>query len=201
VFWPFTYYAFTSHTPREVIDSGEDYYKFEWLGVWDDSPGASWRNKARMALESRGFSLHMTDSEERLFLHYVAQDGKEEHVQFLLGRGADVAAVDKLGRTALYYAVKNGHETTVEILLDGGALPTAADHNGWTVLHEAASRGNALLVIVLIGRGENPRAKDKLGTTVLHAAVRSTEAEDVIAFLLGLDVEVDSADRYYNTPH
>lgn len=199
VLWPFTYYAFNPEISWEVLDTGEYYYKVDWLGVWDDS-GGTWRERLHKTLVSYGFSLNMTDSEERSLLHFVAQDGKEEYVQFLLQRGADVAAIDKLGRTAIFYAAENGHEMTVRTLLNAGALPSAVDRDGQTVVHHAARSGNASLVELLIDRGADVMARDKFDTTVLHTAVRSKEAESVITLLLSHGVEINSVDRYCNPP-
>lgn len=154
----------------------------------------------RKSLKNHGFSLQMTDSEQRSFLHFVAREGADEYVEFLIRNVVDVGATDKLGRTPLYYVVERSHENTVRILLDAGASPEAADQGGWTILYEAASHGNLSIWNALIDHGVDLTAKNKLGEYVLHAAVISEEAEGIITILLNYGFIIDILDKHSNTP-
>ncbi|NP_001158858.1 myotrophin-like [Oncorhynchus tshawytscha] len=54
-------------------------------------------------------------------LHYAADCGQAEMLEFLLSKGADVNAPDKHGITPLLSATYEGHLTCVKILLEKGA--------------------------------------------------------------------------------
>uniref|UniRef100_A0A3B4BX10 Uncharacterized protein n=1 Tax=Pygocentrus nattereri TaxID=42514 RepID=A0A3B4BX10_PYGNA len=54
-------------------------------------------------------------------LHYAADCGQVEMLEFLLSKGADVNAPDKHGITPLLSATYEGHLACVKILLEKGA--------------------------------------------------------------------------------
>ncbi|XP_067928889.1 myotrophin-like isoform X2 [Watersipora subatra] len=60
-------------------------------------------------------------SEGRYPLHFAADYGQLEVLNYLISKGADVNAEDKYGITPLLSAIFEGHESCVEALLKKGA--------------------------------------------------------------------------------
>jgi ankyrin repeat protein len=77
------------------------------------------------------FSNNKTDVnssiEGRPLIHYAADYGQRDIIQFLIDNGANVNAVDKHGISALLAAIWEGHTECVRLMLQRGA-----DKNGKT---------------------------------------------------------------------
>lgn len=128
-------------------------------------------------------------------LHWVAaQEGSDEIVRLLIGRGADVEAKDDYGLTPLHYAVREGNEAAVRLLINRGADVNANDDEGMTVLHYAADNIYEALVKLLIDRGANIEARDDGGRTSLYLAAfprDKTTAQLLIAAGADLDAKAN----------
>ncbi|KAM4614934.1 myotrophin [Polymixia lowei] len=57
----------------------------------------------------------------RAALHYAADHGQTEILEYLLSKGASIDAPDKYGITPLLSAIYEGHVSCVKILLEKGA--------------------------------------------------------------------------------
>uniref|UniRef100_A0AAY5K852 Myotrophin n=1 Tax=Esox lucius TaxID=8010 RepID=A0AAY5K852_ESOLU len=80
----------------------------------------------RNGFHVRSYRLHEEDVNRTLEggrkpLHYAADCGQAEMLEFLLSKGADVNAPDKHGITPLLSATYEGHCSCVKILLEKGA--------------------------------------------------------------------------------
>lgn len=67
-------------------------------------------------------------------LHYAADCGQLEILEFLLLKGADINAPDKHHITPLLSAVYEGHVSCVKLLLSKGADKTVKGPDGLTAL-------------------------------------------------------------------
>jgi ankyrin repeat protein len=130
----------------------------------------------------------------------AAGAGREEIVQLLLEKGADLNAqcpervitkgkkrprkITKYGGTALMYAVRGGHTGTVRLLLDKGADPNLLDDKqGLTAMHWAVFRNQQAALQTLLDKGANPGVKDKRGFTPLVMAAHYAKP-DIVSLLL-----------------
>jgi ankyrin repeat protein len=159
--WPVLYYVF-SWTPL-----GQQKRDFNGFSIWGQS--REYRDKVLAGLELHGFTLTIKDSLGRTFLHYAANECKDEHVRFLLGQGLDAAAADDLGWTPLHWAAEKGVESIVRMLLDSGAFASAKDRKGRTPLG-CAAEAEEKVVLTLLAAGADASAADEKGWTPLHCA-------------------------------
>ncbi|XP_063073493.1 myotrophin [Engraulis encrasicolus] len=72
-------------------------------------------------------------------LHYAADCGHREVVEFLVSRGADVNAADKHGITPLLSAIYEGHLSCVKLLLEKGADKERKGPDGLSAFEAAES--------------------------------------------------------------
>ncbi|UYV76398.1 hypothetical protein LAZ67_14000288 [Cordylochernes scorpioides] len=66
----------------------------------------------------------------RLPIHYAADYGQAEVVNYLIEKGADVNAQDKYGITALLAAIWEGHTKCVKLMIEKGAKKTGLTPDG-----------------------------------------------------------------------
>lgn len=90
----------------------------------------------KTAIESQNFEINQ-DINGRTLLHYAADYGQTEVVDYLISKGADVNALDKHGITAILAAIWEGHTTCVKLLLNSGALKNGKAPDGTSYLDSA----------------------------------------------------------------
>ena len=148
-------------------------------------------------------------SEVKWPLTVAAKELHGDVVEFLLTRGAIVDADNDDGATALHEAGANdtyGDESisvqrlaTLHSLLAHGANVNARDSRQRTPLMSNARDAKAMAL--LIDHRADVKAKDSSGRTALHyAATSHWNTSDSITLLLDRGSEVDTRDRYGNTP-
>ena len=153
-------------------------------------------------------------------LHYAAAEGRQEVVELLIARGADLDAKDNVGRTPLGMAALEGKRDVAELLITKGAAVTLhvhaalgdlgqveqalakgepvdlRDDHGRTALHDA---GSAAVVELLISKGADVKASNEGGMTPLHYAAARGQSE-VAELLLEKGADVDALDNWETTP-
>lgn len=155
-------------------------------------------NEVRYYLDS-GVSVDMTDGRETA-LHLACYRGREDVVQLLLERNADVNARDlQFGSTGLHLACISGHTTIVKRLLDKKADINAADANGKTSLHVACSRNNESVVSLLLANGVFVDSRNDENETALHHACAQGK-ENIVKMLLDNNADVNAVNKCYETP-
>lgn len=93
-------------------------------------------------------------------------NNKNNVMQVLIARGADVNAKDGTGDTALMEASFHGYHDVVQLLLAKGADANATDSMGRNALLRACERGGHLDVVqLLIAKGADVNAKNNRGQT------------------------------------
>lgn len=73
-------------------------------------------------------------------LIWAARNGRQEVVQYLMEKDADLASKSYLKMAPLHHAVNNNYEEIIRGLLDKSADVNAQDEMGNTPLHYAAKR-------------------------------------------------------------
>lgn len=129
-------------------------------------------------------------------LHCAARSGKEETVQLLLDRGADVLAVDKEDLTPLDAALSQGREEIVQLLVNYGADVDALHGKYGTRLHHAARSGDERAVRILLKVGADPNlyrdgkplpkypAGNPLQEAIYHGTQNPRGHENIVKLLL-----------------
>ncbi|KAI5614892.1 myotrophin [Silurus asotus] len=92
---------------------------------------------ARLFSATQDEDVNRTLEGGRKPLHYAADCGQVEMVEFLLSKGADVNAPDKHGITPLLSATYEGHVSCVKILLEKGADKDRKGPDGLSALEAA----------------------------------------------------------------
>ncbi|XP_005094277.1 myotrophin [Aplysia californica] len=85
------------------------------------------------AVEKEGVNVNKAIT-GRLPLHYAADYGQTEVINYLISKGALVNAPDKYGITPLLSAIFEGHTDCVKLLLEKGADKTGRSPDGATYI-------------------------------------------------------------------
>ncbi|THD19696.1 Ankyrin repeat domain-containing protein 42 [Fasciola hepatica] len=117
-----------------------------------------------------GASVNEVDSLSFTPLHWAANVGAIEILQFLLWRNADPLCVTKQGWTAMHIAALRGFEHCIQSLADRGVCLSTQDMHGQSPGHLAAIHGNSSCLMTLLRRGADVETVDCNGWTMLHAA-------------------------------
>ncbi|XP_071583095.1 myotrophin isoform X1 [Heliangelus exortis] len=107
------------------------------LFLWGDTPdsmnrGSKGQREFICEEFCNGEDVNRTLEGGRKPLHYAADCGQLEILEFLLLKGADINAPDKHNITPLLSAVYEGHVSCVKLLLSKGADKTVKGPDGLT---------------------------------------------------------------------
>lgn len=103
-------------------------------------------------------------------LHWAAQGGHVEIVDFLIERGAVVDIQNVADETPLHYAAALGHSEVVKLLVEKGASLNLRTITGETPLHYSTNLGQFESVQLLIEKRADLNAKNNEGRTPLDYA-------------------------------
>ena len=125
-------------------------------------------------------------------LHYAAETGDVEMLEFLIGLGADVNMTDReYGTTPFFVAMEYGNVEIVKSLINAGADMTVQNKNGRTFAHEAVYQGGIENIKLLLELGVDINIRDKYGKTLIHEAAHCGEIKNIKLLLdQGADIEV-----------
>jgi ankyrin repeat protein len=155
---------------------------------------------ARERLERRGISLdqvfdvllkagtdvNMPDKEGATVLLSAASEGEAQLVEWLLGKGASIAARDTSGNTALHAVLSRRPDSVadvVRLLVDRGIDVNVRGENGSTALGMAATDDrNLALLKYLVSKGADITIGDDDGVAPLGAAF-NTDSKKNTAYL------------------
>jgi ankyrin repeat protein len=105
----------------------------------------------------------------------ASRRGRNEVVQLLVARGADLEYLSDAGNTALMLARS---APTTKILLDAGAQIDVQNNSGQTALHISARANDSDRIKLLLERGANPEVVDRRGQFAEELA--QGEAKDIL---------------------
>jgi hypothetical protein len=86
-------------------------------------------------------------------LHWAADGGHVDCINYCIEMGANVNAHTGAGSTPLHFASTNGNVNVVRVLLNAGALVDATDRFGWTPLNCTIQYERVAVSPYLIDRG------------------------------------------------
>ncbi|XP_059179268.1 myotrophin-like [Physella acuta] len=86
-------------------------------------------NDIKTLVEKEGVNVNK-EIQGRLPLHYAADYGQTEVIEYLISKGAKVNAPDKYGITPLLSAIFEGHTASVRLLLEKGADKSGKSPDG-----------------------------------------------------------------------
>jgi ankyrin repeat protein len=127
-------------------------------------------------------SVEKPDGTKWTMLKWAAQEGLEDRIRDLIGKGVNLDAVDDEGLTALHWAISYRHETTAWLLIRHKANINISDNKGYTPLHLAVEMGHSSLIWLLLENGAGVNVATKFGKTALHLA--STGGHTSVVWLL-----------------
>ncbi|HEX4878153.1 MAG TPA: tetratricopeptide repeat protein [Chitinophagaceae bacterium] len=105
-------------------------------------------------------------------LQWAAAAGKNEAVEYLLGKGADINASHTSDKgTPLLYAIQSGHSLNAELLINKGADVNKANSGGTTPLMAAVDAKNIALCILLWKNKADLLVKNNEDNTALDIAL------------------------------
>ena len=110
-------------------------------------------------------------------LMVAAYEGREEILEQLIGRGANLEAKDESGYTALMFACNAGKAGCVAKLLAARADVNACDKDGSNPLMFAAQHGNNAIVTLLLQAGADPNVVGTHGLSAIGFAQQNGHAE------------------------
>ena len=128
-------------------------------------------------------------------LHQAVNQGRQEIIELLIAKSADVNVKDMLFNfTALDWAVKLKKTVTIKLLHKHGGKSAAQDS-----IHIAASLGNIEAVKKHLAAGTDVNAKDQNGKTPLHYAAWKGHKE-IAELLIANGADVNAKDDKGGTP-
>jgi ankyrin repeat protein len=151
-------------------------------------------------LVDKGADVNGRGRWNRTALHWAAEDGREEIVDFLLTKGARSDMRDCAGNTPLRDAFRCGQVGVVQMISQHIGEEGLVERSqwGWTALMEASGCGRLSAVQVLVeivGLEE----RDVEGRTALHWAAIGGH-EETNAFLLSIGAQTNSREKAGRTP-
>ncbi|APR98798.1 ankyrin repeat domain-containing protein [Wolbachia endosymbiont of Folsomia candida] len=108
-------------------------------------------------------------------LHFAAQSGNTETVEFLLKEVAEVDVKNGIGDTPLIIAIENGHRNIVQLLRRNQADIHIQNDDGQSLLHLAAKGNNIVAAQILLEEGLDSYAQDNSGATPLDLAKKRAQ--------------------------
>ena len=143
--------------------------------------------------------LDTLDAHDRTALHFAANAGGEECVEYILEACPEAAqAVDEDGATPLHLAVTGRQRSCAEMILEAGADVNRGDSSGVRPVHHAAGLGSVKLLELLIAAGADLTLMSGAGTP-LHWAAGNGHL-DAVRCLLDEGAACDSQNAQGVTP-
>jgi ankyrin repeat protein len=133
-------------------------------------------------LVDKGADPNTTNGWGSPFIHWCAEKGRIDLIDFALEKGADVNAVNKSGETALHKAAQLGIVNVINHLIDSGANINHKNIYDTTPLFVAARSDQPEAVKTLLARGADPSIRNYNGVSAAQKA--KEKGHDAIVTLL-----------------
>jgi ankyrin repeat protein len=132
-------------------------------------------------------------------IHFAANAGNLEMVNYLLSQGADPKTLTNAGTSSLHYAALNGNVDIIKLFLEKGIELDIQNNQSATPFYYAAMQGHAEAVTYLLDQGAAIDTKDQTGRTALHFIAMSGNV-DLATKLIQKGLNPELVDLYQKTP-
>lgn len=208
----------TTNRPKSVlVDSNNNILQIRKMPPLLENP--SYDEVAYCVITDQG----KADRNDWTPLHFAAQAGQTDIVEYLITNGADVNAENIEGKAPLQFAADNDHKEIVKLLIDKGADVSlhvathmgdlarakslieegagvnAEDFGGETPLHIAAAKGHKEIAELLIAKGADVNTKNNWDWTPLHTAAAKGH-KDIVEYLVCKGSDVNIRENEGKTP-
>lgn len=166
---------------KEAIEKGNDPLAFTpsafdptVLAINNEAPNAT----IKYMLEQPGITVSRLTHDGRVYLHWAANRGNAEIVEYLLAKGADINAEDSRGSTPLAFSAGQPNAAVYEAFFKAGIDPKKKYRDGANLLLlSIAGDKDLVLTNYFISRGMSLNDKDDKGNTAFDYAARSGNIE------------------------
>ncbi|TXK33294.1 ankyrin repeat domain-containing protein [Pontibacter qinzhouensis] len=138
-------------------------------------------------LEQPGNTHDKITHDRRHYLHWAANRGNTEIMEYLIGKGANVSFEDSHGTTPLNFAAGSGQQNTkvYDLLIANGANPKKElNQNGANALLLAAASDKDLnLINYFVSKGLDLKSTDAMGYNAFSYAARGGNVEQLKALV------------------
>jgi ankyrin repeat protein len=145
-------------------------------------------------LIAHGVDVNAATEDGETPLAWAARGGKNEMIEILLAKGADLEAA---GGAPMVDAAFRGHQETIQLLVDRGASVNTPDVHGRTPLMSCVRTGNVELGEFILKKGADVNHRGFRGQTALFGAAQQGQAQ-LVASLLTAGARPDIPDSTYS---
>jgi ankyrin repeat protein/glyoxylase-like metal-dependent hydrolase (beta-lactamase superfamily II) len=150
--------------------------------------------KVKSLLQKDSTLLDTNGENKKAPLHWAAEAGRLEIVEFLIAKGADINILNVASETPLHYAATYGHKEVVDLLLKKGAKVNVIDQSKRTPLFLTGYSGYKDSVKLLLAAGAEVNLKDNRGYSPLRwAALRGHKEIVDMMIAKGADITIHEA--------
>jgi len=142
------------------------------MAINNDAPAAT----IKFLLEQPGNTVSKSTHDNRIYLHWAANKGNVEIVEYLIAKGSDINLEDSKGETPLTFAAVSGQTNTAlyEAFFKAGTDPKKKYKDGLNLLLMAIpSDKNLALSSYFATKGMSLKDTDTDGNTVFNYAAKS----------------------------
>lgn len=157
------------NNPAELNERAFDPVVF---AINNDAPNET----IKFLLEQPGNTVTKATHDNRRYLHWAANKGNLEIVNFLIAKGADINYEDSIGASALVFAASSGQKNTevYEAFFKAGLDPKKKYKEGMTLLLMAIPYDKDLsLVEYFSSKGLSIKDVDSYGNTAFNLATKT----------------------------
>ncbi|MFV5702729.1 ankyrin repeat domain-containing protein [Flavobacterium sp. XS2P12] len=142
------------------------------IAINNDAPAAT----IKFLLEQSGNEVTKSTHDNRIYLHWAANKGNLEIVEYLIAKGSDINLEDSQGTTPITFAANSGQNNIAvyEALFKAGIDPKKKYRDGLNLLLMAIpSDKNLTLSNYFVSKGLSLAAVDDDGNTAFNYAART----------------------------